>query len=388
MDLQLSIFNNGTSGTSQVLFHPSLPLLFSLADGDEVGCWNYETGTGHYVSRVELRPGVCLCTETSLMCVCCVQRFRANEDVPLKSLLPRSRRRGSTASSPRSAMLTNPFHPLPSPAEQELPGPAINESSGHGGSIRSSATTAIARHLARTSMRLRRSMHTDFGWVVPPNPSLRSNGTSWRAFHQWRMAPLTPVHYTEADVESVDGRATAGAQTPPSGDHDTTGDAIANGVVRRHTTQITSMTWVNEQSNPLLLTGSNDGDVRVWSGMEQTTPSSLRCVTSFNALPDIIRGSGGSGLVMDWQPRPGVLVVGGNSSIVRCWDMEREQCVGMIRTPSNSCVTSIVSSIAHMALAHLPPSRLCAAAPSRSAFLFCSTSIACRPLPGQVTVCL
>eukprot|EP00946_MAST-07B_sp_MAST-7B-sp1_P000276 g276.t1 len=166
-------------------------------------------------------------------------------------------------------------------------------------------------------------------------------------------------------------------------------------------TRITSLQWINEQEPTRLMTGSDDGVVRVWCGtkmmgeiraineaeerqesvfqaLEQagfisgidrnksenqnkimkgrkqgSNPGSLRggnrarspaqMLTAWKAAPDVNPGSRGSGLILKWQQLSGRLFAAGNSSVIRVWDMFREQCISTIPSGADTCVTAIGS---------------------------------------------
>ena len=54
-------------------------------------------------------------------------------------------------------------------------------------------------------------------------------------------------------------------------------------------------------------------------------------------------GSRGSGLILKWQQLSGRLFAAGNSSVIRVWDMFREQCISTIPSGADTCVTAIGS---------------------------------------------
>lgn len=129
--------------------------------------------------------------------------------------------------------------------------------------------------------------------------------------------------------------------------------------------RITAMAWVNESYDALLLLGSDDGVVRVWrdtshSDFTQAAPaasttispstppaasaSSCELVTAFCSLPDIDLASRGSGTVLSWQQTAGTLVVGGNSSTIRVWDLGREQNVRTFHTGHETCLTALATT--------------------------------------------
>ena len=116
--------------------------------------------------------------------------------------------------------------------------------------------------------------------------------------------------------------------------------------------KMTSMSWMNERHHSLLLTGCDDGSVRVWdnvvdSNLDQKSAEAV-LATSFFALPESKPPQGasrGSGLVTEWQQSEGRLIAGGNANTIRCWDMHSEKCSNIIDSEVNgSCVTSFVTA--------------------------------------------
>ncbi|XP_046663293.1 regulatory-associated protein of mTOR isoform X2 [Homalodisca vitripennis] len=107
------------------------------------------------------------------------------------------------------------------------------------------------------------------------------------------------------------------------------------GSLARHPTRITALECVNaHDSESLLVTGSEDGTVRLWanynSGGSNREP---QLVTAWQALPEgsvssgrntISSRGGDKGLVMAWHQKSQMLAVGGDSRIIRLWDAERE----------------------------------------------------------------
>ena len=131
--------------------------------------------------------------------------------------------------------------------------------------------------------------------------------------------------------------------------------------------RITSMVWINESYDPLLVLGSDDGVVKIWkdvassdhphtSGEGSTLhnnnnnnspaihSSSVEMATAFSALPDIAETSRGSGIVVSWQQTAGTLVVGGNSNTIRVWDLGREQNVRVFQTGVETCLTAMATN--------------------------------------------
>lgn len=88
----------------------------------------------------------------------------------------------------------------------------------------------------------------------------------------------------------------------------------------------------------------------------------LQMVSSFRGLTEIVNiNHGGAGMVMDWQQQTGIMLVGGDSRIIKVWDAQTElplfvSCFASAIRPTNarrkdldtdsdSPVTSLVSRI-------------------------------------------
>ncbi|XP_015778065.1 PREDICTED: regulatory-associated protein of mTOR-like [Acropora digitifera] len=109
--------------------------------------------------------------------------------------------------------------------------------------------------------------------------------------------------------------------------------------------RITSMDFLNAHDLTLLLTGTDDGSVRVWRNIEGENYSdkSLEMVTAWQALSGMLpstRGSG-SGLVISWEQETGNLLASGDVRFIRVWDTQREMRMQDIPTGADSCVTSL-----------------------------------------------
>lgn len=83
--------------------------------------------------------------------------------------------------------------------------------------------------------------------------------------------------------------------------------------------------FINEEQNALLMTGSDDGIVRFWRNYDNENATEL--ISSWRALNDLPLSARGSGLVTEWQQRKGNLIVSGDVRVLRVWDLEREMCV-------------------------------------------------------------
>ena len=81
--------------------------------------------------------------------------------------------------------------------------------------------------------------------------------------------------------------------------------------------RMTTIKWINEARSSLLCVGSDDGSIRVWKDLFDSSDAPPGLATALNVLPDLTPSDRGSGLVMDWLQSSGKLVVGGNAPTVR-----------------------------------------------------------------------
>ncbi|CAM9821629.1 unnamed protein product [Ectocarpus sp. 13 AM-2016] len=107
---------------------------------------------------------------------------------------------------------------------------------------------------------------------------------------------------------------------------------------------MTSVSWINETDNSLLLTAAGDGVVRVWgdvmeAGADEGRPPDL--VTAFRALPDLEQDPGGPGLATHWQQRRGLLSAAGASRHLNVWDMGSEQMWKQWEVPEQCNVSAL-----------------------------------------------
>ncbi|KDN45901.1 hypothetical protein K437DRAFT_285267 [Tilletiaria anomala UBC 951] len=112
-------------------------------------------------------------------------------------------------------------------------------------------------------------------------------------------------------------------------------------------THITSTLFVNEDADTLLLVASADGNVRLYRYYDKSMERDLRpeVVSGFRALPELLKSSRPSGLIVDWQQVTGNLLAAGDSRTVRVWDAHRELCVCDIPTRASSPVTSLSAEV-------------------------------------------
>ncbi|KAI9030878.1 hypothetical protein CLU79DRAFT_831399 [Phycomyces nitens] len=108
--------------------------------------------------------------------------------------------------------------------------------------------------------------------------------------------------------------------------------------------RITDMKFINEDDVALLLTGSDDGVVRLYKNYDGSEQEDAILVSSWRALKDMERSSlRQSGLVCEWHQSRGTLFTGGDARIIKVWDANQEMPIMDIPTQSTACVTSITS---------------------------------------------
>lgn len=81
--------------------------------------------------------------------------------------------------------------------------------------------------------------------------------------------------------------------------------------------RITEAKFMNEDDQPLLLTGSSEGVVRLYRNYESNRKVELVC--AWRALTDLLPVNKSSGLVAEWQQSRGSLLVGGDVRVIRVW---------------------------------------------------------------------
>jgi len=102
---------------------------------------------------------------------------------------------------------------------------------------------------------------------------------------------------------------------------------------------ISSLVTCNTHVSAHVMTGSDDGCVRVWD-------QDQRLVTGWVVMPELVPVSLSGprvscGLVMDWSQHNMSLVTGGDSRNIRIWDCASEMKVCDIPTQLDTCITCI-----------------------------------------------
>ncbi|RLO03639.1 hypothetical protein DYB28_003600, partial [Aphanomyces astaci] len=104
-----------------------------------------------------------------------------------------------------------------------------------------------------------------------------------------------------------------------------------------HPSRVTSLGWINQETESILYCGSDDGVVKLY----ENTSSNM--VLAFAAVPDLAPGTRGSGLITTWQQQSGLFFAGGNSTTLRGWQLDQERCTIALPTQTEACVTSLHS---------------------------------------------
>lgn len=109
-------------------------------------------------------------------------------------------------------------------------------------------------------------------------------------------------------------------------------------------TKITDIKFINEDDEPLVMTGSSDGVIKMYKNFHLDEEArDVELVTAWRALTDLLLTSKSSGLISDWQQSRGSLLVSGDVKIIRVWDAPRELCTIDIPARSSSSITSLTS---------------------------------------------
>ncbi|CAK4081189.1 unnamed protein product [Aphanomyces euteiches] len=97
--------------------------------------------------------------------------------------------------------------------------------------------------------------------------------------------------------------------------------------------RLTSLGWINPDHEALLYCASDDGMVKVYDKSNM--------VLAFSGVPDLQPGTRGSGLITSWLQRAGLLIAGGNSNVLRGWQLDQEMMTLSLPTQTDACVTSL-----------------------------------------------
>ncbi|GJJ13057.1 hypothetical protein Clacol_007306 [Clathrus columnatus] len=106
---------------------------------------------------------------------------------------------------------------------------------------------------------------------------------------------------------------------------------------------ITSVRFINDDTDGLVVAGSSDGIVRIWRHENESAQTNIQLLSAFRAIPSLVVLKRGPGLVMDWSQAAGAFLVGGDSKELLVWDATSETKVDSISTQSNSPLTALTA---------------------------------------------
>lgn len=95
---------------------------------------------------------------------------------------------------------------------------------------------------------------------------------------------------------------------------------------------MTSLTFINEDVQGHIMTAASDGVVRIYRNYDPETAFEdypIELSTAWRALPELIISKRRSGVVTDWLQPYGILVVGGDSKVIKIWDCHKEMSMAV-----------------------------------------------------------
>ncbi|KAK0111128.1 hypothetical protein ONS95_001504 [Cadophora gregata] len=105
--------------------------------------------------------------------------------------------------------------------------------------------------------------------------------------------------------------------------------------------KITGLQFINEDDQAFLLTGADDGVIRIYRNYD--SEKKIEVASAWRALTHLVPSNVNAGTVFDWQQVSGKLLVAGDVKVIRVWAAAPELCVVDINARSGSCVTSLTS---------------------------------------------
>ncbi len=90
-------------------------------------------------------------------------------------------------------------------------------------------------------------------------------------------------------------------------------------------TSITSIHIINQHVGGIIITGSSEGIVRLYRNYDPVLEQGpVQMVSAFRALNEVIQMRQGAGVILDWKQSAGMLLVGGDSRVIKVWDAQTE----------------------------------------------------------------
>ncbi|KAF8490741.1 hypothetical protein JB92DRAFT_3007752 [Gautieria morchelliformis] len=110
---------------------------------------------------------------------------------------------------------------------------------------------------------------------------------------------------------------------------------------------ITSLRFINDDTDGLVVAGSSDGVVRIYRLCSEPLDGiPVQMVSAFRAMPSLVSIKRGPGLVLDWSQAAGAFAIGGDSRDIVIWDASSETKIDTISTQANSPLTALVADSA------------------------------------------
>jgi regulator-associated protein of mTOR len=113
--------------------------------------------------------------------------------------------------------------------------------------------------------------------------------------------------------------------------------------------RITDIQLLNTNDNTLLMTGCDDGSIRIWRNFGiNGRNESPEMVTAFHIFNDIQSSSKSSGVILSWNQSEQNLIATGEPRVIRLWDARKEMKIRDLTTGADTCVTSISTDNSHL----------------------------------------
>lgn len=113
-------------------------------------------------------------------------------------------------------------------------------------------------------------------------------------------------------------------------------------------TRITDIRLLNTHDMTQLMTGCDDGTVRVWRNFMTSDKSEKpKLVTAFHIFNDMMP-SNKSGVILSWNQLEQKLIASGETRVIRLWDARKEMRIRDLNIGADTCVTSICTDESHL----------------------------------------
>ena len=109
--------------------------------------------------------------------------------------------------------------------------------------------------------------------------------------------------------------------------------------------RITSMQLINPHDNSLLMLGSDDGAVKVWSACDRAKP---KLVTAFHIFSEMQPNIKNTGLLLHWNQESCQLAAGGEPKAIKIWDARSERKTQEININVDGGITALCGDEMHL----------------------------------------